>query len=80
MKTRAFSIIEIFIICIIVLLLALIAGGAWDKMKHQDERERFTFAAWEKQTGNPRHLSFEEWRSLAKMNEPAASQIIIIPH
>lgn len=35
------------------------------------------FAAWEKQTGNEKNLTYEEWRALMRANE--TTNVILIP-
>jgi hypothetical protein len=79
--TSAFSIIEASILlCIasVLILLVMSVRSAW--VKENVEMPR-AFHAWEKQTGNPQRLTYEEWRSLLKATQREESaQTIILSH
>lgn len=76
-KARAFTVVElIFVLFIVAILYLLIYDG------HRKETVQMpsAFAAWEKQTGNEKHLTYEEWRSLMRANEKKSdTTFIFIP-
>lgn len=65
-KTSGLACIELIVIITIIALLGTLIGTCI-----YDEKVRMpkAFAAWEKQTGNEKHLTFDEWRILMKANE-----------
>jgi prepilin-type N-terminal cleavage/methylation domain-containing protein len=74
-RKSGFTIVELIIVTVIVLLLAAIVTPSFIKAKNEPK----VFAAWVKQTGNPKGLTFKEWRMLYR--EPVNSQgnpVIII--
>lgn len=73
-NNQVFTPVEVGIVCFILLLLALLGYGGWH-LANVDMPE--AFAAWSKHTGNPNHLTFQEWRALTKVNEPKANVVII---
>jgi Tfp pilus assembly protein PilV len=76
MKNKSgFTMVEVLILGAIVLLLAGVIGSAFLQVKNEPK----VFAAWVKQTGNPKGLTLKEWRMLYR--EPSNSQgnpVIII--
>jgi prepilin-type N-terminal cleavage/methylation domain-containing protein len=78
---KGFTLIEIMVVMAILAILAGLAIPAIKKAaaqqqvvdyeqvereKQQLEADRVLFRAWEKATGNPKYLDFEEWRALKK--------------
>jgi len=60
---------------IIVLLLAFMFWSIWYNSFVTVPR---AFEAWEKQTGNPQHLTFDEWNSLR--NATKDNKTVIFMH
>ncbi len=71
-----FTLVEWLVVAAIVLLVGGVVLGEFRK-------ERVTmpaaFKAWEKQTGNENHLTYEEWRAFRKSEQPDP-QVIYIQH
>jgi hypothetical protein len=70
-----------FIGFVVVGVLALIVGVVM-AVVHMDEAEMHRgYAAWVKQTGNEKQLSFDEWEALVRSTrkQDDANTIIFIP-
>lgn len=66
--------LEKTIAAIIVLLLALMMWGLWYENSVDLPN---AYQAWVKQTGNPNHLTYEEWNSLRRSQKD--NTIIFMP-
>lgn len=76
-KARAFTVVELIFVLFIVSILALLA---FDCHRRENEQMPSAFAAWEKQTGNEKHLTYDEWRALMRANEKKGdTTFIFIP-
>jgi hypothetical protein len=56
---------KVIVFWILLLLGLAVFGAAYDETVIMPR----TFAAWCKETGNPKSLSYDEWRDLVRMNE-----------
>lgn len=58
--------IEVCVVCVIVMLLLTLAFSS----NHKESVEMpKAYAAWVKQTGNAKNLTYEEWRALVRAGE-----------
>lgn len=65
-RARGFTVVELIFVLFIVAILALLA---FDGYRRENEQMPAAFAAWEKQTGNEKHLTYKEWRALMRANQ-----------
>lgn len=72
---RGFTMVEVVIVVAIIGLLAAIVLG----VHHHKEKVVMpaAYSAWVKQTGNPKELSYDEWRTLMKANERQRDNTVI---
>ena len=73
MKNPAFSVIEA---CVALAIISVIVAAFWSVHYRESVLLPEAFAAWEKQTGNEKRLTFDEWRSLVRANEDQNGTII----
>lgn len=59
---------------VIVLIMALIFGGICYQEKQMLE---CAFPAWVKQTGNPKNLTYDEWRALVRVSQKSDSTTVV---
>ena len=71
---RGFTLIEVCIVLAILGLLAVIVVGALHKERTEMPA---AYAAWVKQSGNPKELTYDEWRVLMKANERQNDSTVI---
>ena len=72
---RGFSVVEVCIVVVIILLLAAITAGALYRVCIELPA---AYAAWEKQTGNPKELTYDEWRVLVSVSESRRDGVLIV--
>lgn len=71
---KEMTLIEWVIIATIIALSCLVA---WPCYYKSTVTMPAAYQAWVKQTGNPKELTYEEWRSLMRANERQNDQTII---
>jgi len=58
---QGFSIIEVLIVLTIIAIMSyMVVSSAYNEVTTMPT----AYSAWVKQTGNPKELTYEEWRSL----------------
>lgn len=62
--------------CIVVALIGVLSVAIWIDVHKERVQMPEAYRAWVKQTGNPKELTYSEWRALARTREP---EVIIIP-
>lgn len=62
---------------IIAIIVALLSIVVWSCHYKATVTMPAAYQAWVKQTGNPKELTYEEWRSLMRANERQSDQTII---
>lgn len=69
---------EVGIVLVIVVLLGLVGVAGYHKESVEMPE---AYRAWVKQTGNPKELTFEEWRALKRADERDGTTVVpvIIP-
>ena len=74
----AFTLVET---CVVLAIIGLLALMLWAVHHKETVEMPEAYAAWVKQTGNEKHLTYEEWRSLMRANEKQNdTTIIFVPH
>ena len=63
---RGFALIEV---CIVVAIFALLAVIVFGNLHKERTEMPAAYAAWVKQTGNTKELTYDEWRTLMRANE-----------
>lgn len=67
--------------CIVISIIGLIVALIWSAQYKESVQMPAAFSAWEKQTGNEKHLTYMEWRSLMRANEKQNdAMLIFVPH
>jgi hypothetical protein len=67
--------------CIALAIIGLLVAMLWSVHYKETVQMPATFAAWVKQTGNEKHLTYEEWRLLMCANKKQNdTTIIFMPH
>ena len=80
MKKRAFTLIELFVLIAILAILGCMVTGVVKKIFHRGSSapatsvhvtgsvqvgdDQTAYGGWVKLTGNPKNLTFQEWREL----------------
>lgn len=72
-----FTLIEVVVAVAIVAILAILIGGVIAREKVAMPE---AYQAWCKETGNPKALTYQEWRSLERLEEEKRNQNITVYH
>lgn len=62
---------------IAVVLLAGVISLWWHHRHHEQVQLPAAYAAWCKHTGNPNHLTYDEWRAMLRAEEPRTSTTFV---
>lgn len=74
---RGFTTVEAIVCCAILVILVVIIGGA---IARETVAMPEAYQAWCKETGNPKALTYQEWRSLERLEEEKRHQNITVYH
>lgn len=76
METLKMYALEIFTVSLIVGISAVLIFGVMHRERVEMPK---AYAAWVKQTGNGKGLTYEEWRSLIRAQDKRDTGIILMP-
>ncbi len=68
--------IELIVGFIILLMLGLVVWSVYHVETYEKPK---AYAAWCKETGNPKELTYDEWRSLQRLKEEQSNKTYIYP-
>jgi hypothetical protein len=75
-KVLASVAVEVFVLIVIIALLGFIGFSIYHKESVEMPE---SYQSWVKQTGNPKSLTYEEWRSLVRVKQDQEPAPVIVP-
>lgn len=69
--------LEKAVMAAIVMLVLFLVWSSWYQAAVEKPK---AYAAWVKQTGNPKQLTYDEWKSLHNASKDHDPVFIFIPH
>jgi Tfp pilus assembly major pilin PilA len=74
MKLKEFTWIEYLVVVVVIMLVAGAIGGA---IFNESVEKPKQYQAWCKQTGNPNEITYQEWRSLERLEAEKRTVIVV---